>query len=279
MAKKMFPMKGNYKVSQYKYSFNGAPFADQHVDIVIPYHGQYEILSKLVRSLIYGTRSNLFRVCLVDDCSPNQHYLHDAFDPIPNLKQIRNSERLGYGASLEEGLKALNEEPGGLFPWLVFMHSDCYIEDPNWLIAMGQTMQKLKKNGVKMIGSLTNNPKIDDPKFKSDKNNLEDNQDIILEDGEYLPLHCVMCHRNLFSHIGGFIKHYPYIGYEDQELAMRMRASGYKQAICGKSWVGHLGGATRDYVSKDVHVAAEIRKNKERFLLDTAKYRKSKADH
>jgi len=59
-----------------------------------------------------------------------------------------------------------------------------------------------------------------------------------------------MSHRELYPRIGGFIKKYFPIGYEDEELSYRMRKYGYQQAICGKSWVRHDGGATINNLCK-----------------------------
>lgn len=270
MAKDMFPMRGNnYKVFEKKY--DPPPFSDQLVDIIIPYRGAYDKVAQLIKSLIYNTRSNQFRVCVVDDCSPNSTFLDTAFDGFVNVKQIRNEEPLGFGASLEAGCQALAQEPSGLFPWLVFMHSDVEVVDGNWLISLGQTMQELKDSGVKMVGAMSDNPTIDDPRFKAERRELTEGgrKDVVLTDDIYLPLYCVLCHRDLFPRIGGFIKHYPYAGYEDRELAARMRSYNYYQAICGKSWVHHEGGASKKWMlEKNPGLIKEMKRNENRWLQD-----------
>ena len=68
------------------------------------------------------------------------------------------------------------------------------------------------------------------------------------------------------------VKHYPYMGYEDRELADRMRKYGYKQAICGKSWVYHKGGATLEYLKiHEAGVLSVIESNKKLWQEDIKK--------
>jgi hypothetical protein len=129
---------------------------------------------------------------------------------------------LGFAKSLKVGFD------NTIQPWIMILHSDCIVEDAQWMIEMGRSLTSLKN--VKMVG----------PSEKKCVGKGRVN-DTILEDG-FLPLFCAMCNRNLFSHIGGFIKDYP--GYEDEELAYRMNYYGYKQAICGNSYIKHMGGGT-----------------------------------
>jgi GT2 family glycosyltransferase len=216
------------------------PFGNQLVDIIVPFYGQYDSVSKLMESLIYHTSIVNFRVCVIDDCSPNVIFHEAAFEVFPNVKVVRNTSRLGFGASLEVGIKTLEKEKK-IFPWLVFMHSDVVIEDPNWLLFLGQTMLNLKDKGVKMVSATTNNTTTNNPYLEA--KSPEKREDIVLENG-YLPLYCSLCHRELFNKIKGYVKHYPYMGYEDRELANRMRHYGFKQGISGKSWVRHNGAST-----------------------------------
>lgn len=147
------------------------------------------------------------------------------------------------------------------------MHSDCVVRDPNFMIEMGQALFEWKEEDVpvKMVSARSNNPR-DCEKAKSTiyKN-------IILED-ETLPLFCFMCHRELFDHIGGFIKNYPYGWYEDEELAYRMRKYGYKQGISTKAWIEHEGAATIKYLwSKNKEAQNIMENNRELCVRDIKK--------
>ena len=46
------------------------------VDIIIPFHGQYDKLTNLLQSIFRLTRSNYYNVCIVDDASPNPHFIN-----------------------------------------------------------------------------------------------------------------------------------------------------------------------------------------------------------
>ena len=222
-------------------------FSYSQVDIIVPFHGQYEHVTKLIES-IYRTTRRPFLLTLVDDASPNAQYLQNIKDST-NVNCIRNEEQIGFGASLKVGFEATN------FPWVVFMHSDCYIENPNWLNTLGESMMELKDQGVKMVSAVMDNPGGADwihPKMKIEANLLQQNipntslilPDIVLNENYCLPLVCALSHRDLYRHIGGFVKPYPYGWYEDVELSYRMRKHGFKQALCQKCWIKHKGQAT-----------------------------------
>lgn len=217
------------------------------VDIIVPFHGQYDKVTKLVESIFRCTMSNVYKVILVDDCSPNKSYA-ESLSKVPGLITVRTKDQLGFGGALRVGFeksqeldRALRDNNRPQHPFVVFMQSDCVVEDVDWLRAMGSTLLGLKDQGVKMVAPRTNNPMGGDPRQGGEKGNI--GETIILEDTS-LSLYCAMCHRELFQHIGGFIKEYPLGWYEDEELAYRMRKYGYKQAIAGRSWVRHVGQAT-----------------------------------
>lgn len=244
-----------------------------NVDVIVPFHGQYNQVVKLVSSILFHTRSNPYQICLVDDASPNTDIVKKIEKSIPKfngflpqLITVRNKERLGFGGSLLQGYRATSQ------PWIVFLHSDCLIEDGQWLASMGLSLLNLFSQKVGMVGARTNFPgNGGDQRLKVEKMKRNFGDDIILSD-TYLPLYCVMCHRDLFNHIGGFIKCYPYTGYEDQELFYRMKKYGYKQAISYNSWVRHEGSATINALcKKNGRVKREVEKNYHLCLQDIKK--------
>jgi GT2 family glycosyltransferase len=222
------------------------PFSKSKVDIIIPFHGLYEKVTTLIESIMVAVKSNPYHITLIDDCSENAVFykeINDQFKKktpegvVPQVSCIRNEKQIGFGASLKVGYDSTS------LPWVLFMHSDCVVEDPNFMIEMGQSLLRWKENNqpVKIVSARSNNPM--DCSLAKGKLGEKENKDIILEK-ETLPLFCAMCHRDLFNHIGGFIKPYPYAWYEEDELAYRMRRHGYKQGISMKSWIRHEGSAT-----------------------------------
>lgn len=204
------------------------------VDIIIPFHGNYDGVAKLIESIFRYTHSGPYRVCLVDDASPNTDFLDD-LTKVPNLKCLRTNNQKGFGGAMQVGYEQTDS------PYCVFLQSDVLVEDVGWLRAMGDSLIALKDKGVKMVAPRTNNCMNGDERQQAEKGTTT--EDIILTDSN-LSLYAFMCHRELFPRIGGFIKNYPFGWFEDEELSHRMRKFSYKQAICGKSWVHHEGGVT-----------------------------------
>ena len=212
------------------------------VDIIIPYHGQYDKVTELIESIFKFTRSNPYTIYVIDDYSPNSEYIqtiaknanrrHDV------LKALRCSEQKGFAGACQSAFVK------GEAPYTCFINSDCRIEDIGWLQSMGSTLVSLKDQGIKMVSARTNNPVHPDEDSPQKGNKGESHDDVVLADDQYLSLYCFLCHRELFARCGGFLKSYPYGYYEDEEFAARMKKHGYKQAVSGSSWVYHEGGAT-----------------------------------
>ncbi len=251
-----------------------------NVDIIIPYHGQYELMTSLVQSIFRVTRSNYYEICVVDDGSPNAAFFetlnHNANKnaerrkTTSNFKAIRLPEQVGFAGALKAGFEATQN------PYVCFINSDCLIEDSNWLRAMGECLLSLKDQGVRMVAPVTNNPVDGHPAQQGDRFK-RDPEPVVLDSDEFLTMYCFMCHRELFSRCGGFLKEYPYGYFEDQEFAARMNKHGFKQAVCRSSWVHHEGMATIVPLWRSTPQAREVMevKNRERCIDDMKSLRKN----
>ncbi len=213
------------------------------VDIIIPFHGQYDRVTTLLESIFKFTRSNPYTIYVVDDHSPNSEYIQNIAKNANRRDDVLvalrcDSKQRGFAGACEEGFKR------GTAPYVCFINSDCFVEDIGWLQSLGDTLLTLKNHGVRMVSPRTNNPVNCDENTpqKGEKDALKD--DVILGDDQFLSMYCFLCHRDLFKHCGGFIKNYPYGYFEDEEFAYRMRKHGYKQAVAGTSWIHHEGAVT-----------------------------------
>lgn len=236
-------MKKNYKARTIS-----LPSSFYHaVDLIVPFHGQYDKVTRLLDSVYTNTRSNYFTMSLVDDCSVNESFLQDMSNNITNtsgsrsvsnFQAIRNERQLGFAASIKKAFDTTNN------PYVCVLHSDCLVEDNNWLRSLGECLLSMKKDDVRMVSPVTNNPVGGHESQKGNK--LEKNLDHVILDGEedYLSMYCFLCHRELFARCGGFLKEYPYGFYEDVEFAWRMRKNNFKQAVCKNSWIKHEGSST-----------------------------------
>ena len=250
-----------------------SPFRRSRVDIIIPMHEQYNKVVMLINSILLATKSNPYKITVVDDGSADATFVEkfrefDKNRPAntePILQFVRSEEQKGFGAACALGFSRTKS------PWCLFVNSDCLVESPNWMYETGRSLLDLKSKNVRMVSARNNLSYPGCPStIKGNKEDIVD--DCILEGDDFLPLFCFMCHRDLFKNIGGFIKPYPYGTYEDEELAFRMKKHGFKQAICGKSWIKHEGGATfKALANKNPKVMDIIDGNRDLCLQDVRK--------
>jgi GT2 family glycosyltransferase len=245
------------------------PFSRSAVDIIIPFHAQYEKVSSLVRSILISVKSNPYQITLVDDCSENVEFGKEINKEFakdvpqggrPQVRCLRSDSHVGFGGALKLGFDATSS------PWILFMHSDCLVENPNFMINMGRSLLNWRKEGipVKMVSARADNP---GDCIEAKWNNDSEQKDAVLN--STMPMFCCMCSRDVFSYIGGFVKQYPLAWYEDEELSYRMKKHGLLQGICGNAWVRHQGSATIKYLwSTRPETRAIMEANRERCLLD-----------
>jgi GT2 family glycosyltransferase len=241
----------------YKFEYTNAP-----VDVIIPFHGQYGLAAECIKSLVSKTLGQIYTITLVDDASPNENFIADLKkEKLKNtpIQFIRLTEQKGFGGALKARFDATQN------PWVLFLHADCQIVQTDWLLHMLQTMQKLKKQGVKLVSAKLNDGGSGafDPAVIGDKTFTDD---VIVE--EPLPLVCTLINRHLFENIRGFVKEYPYGWFEDEELFWRMKLMGFKQAICGKSFVHHEGGATIRSLLLNPNIKSQMEQNQKTYIND-----------
>jgi glycosyltransferase involved in cell wall biosynthesis len=252
---------------------NDVSLFNSQVDIIVPFYGQYDKVMKLIDSLFRLTRSNYYQLILVDDCSPNPEFIRNIdLNSQKNsqrlrqrnvVKAIRTEEQKGFAGACKVGFES------GESPYVCFLNSDCVIEDAGWLKNMGESLLKLKSEGVRVVSAVTNNPVGGDSSQKGERFVREEN-DVILKDDSFLSLFCFMCHRELFSRIDGFIKEYPFGYYEDEEFAARLKKYSFKQAVCKSAYVYHEGQATVHHIWKSHPTARKImeEENRKRCIED-----------
>jgi GT2 family glycosyltransferase len=237
------------------------------VDIVLPFHGQYDKVTALIEGIFTFTRSNYYSLYLVDDCSPNTAFLqkisHNARKRnIETVKAMRCSTQRGFAGACQAAFERSEN------PYVCFINSDCEIDNIGWLRAMGECLLSMKSQGVRMVSARTNNAVHGDPAQQGGKDDVVEN--VILPAKSHLSLFCFLCHRELFRRCGGFLRNYPFGYYEDEEFAWRMNKHGFKQAVAAKSWVYHEGEATiKTLWSKDAKIRKiMLEENRDRCLQD-----------
>jgi len=236
------------------------------VDIIIPYHGQYDLVRRALLSILKFTQSNPYQVTLVDDGSRGEAAINflQTISQAPQLQCIRLEKQQGFGSAVIAGLQKTTQ------PYVCIMHSDCEVRNLGWLEAMGESLVTRKKDNIRLVSARSNNPGKDAPEgLFAEMHSAKDAdlpKEIIVD--EPLPMYCCMCHRGLFRRIGD-IQPYPYTWYENEEFFYRMKHYGYHQAIATRSWVSHKGGATvREVLQKDPSLEDVMLANRDRCLAD-----------
>ena len=238
-------------------------FAKKEVEIIIPFYGKHSLVSSLVEDIFNTVYSNRYLVTLVDDGSANKEF-HTQIQKskVPGLRCLRQKQNRGFGSSINFALSnpwKFENNPTKEIPYVLIMHSDVSLDSKDWLLNLGNFLETVKKDNVKMVSPKTDNPVVDFDVLKSKRSFKGENY--VLKT-EFLPLYCALAHRDLFKHVG-FFKEYPYAGLEAEEFAMRMISKGFNQAVCGTSWVSHIGRGTLQQFDKNRKVKEILRKTKE----------------
>jgi GT2 family glycosyltransferase len=238
--------------------------AENGINIIVAYHGQYKDLRECIGSIFLNTRNIPFRITVVDDGSPNKNFFSTISQMDNQIDGIRFDEPKGFGACLNEAIRLTKE------PWLVFLNSDCVIKELDWLANLYKTLSDNMKHKVGLVSAVMDNGS-NSALVERKRTDPRNPEPIIVE--EPLPLICAMAPRKLFTKIGMF-KEYPYGWYEDEEFYWRMKSNGYKQAICEKTWIEHKGGLTTQALWKENENIKNImtNENKKRCENDVKKY-------
>jgi len=241
-------MEKNYKAKPLNLNNNSA------VDLIVPFHGQYERTCRLIES-IHKTVRIKYELILVDDHSPNEHF-HKTLQA-SKVRVIRNSQQLGFGGSLQVGWKASSN------PIIIFLHSDC-VMNYGCIDLLIKDLVELKGENVAMVSARTDNAGEADPRLVAKRG---ETGDAVILDLGYIPFFCVASWRNVFDKVG-FIRPYFPAGYEDEEFAYRLQYYKYKQAISGRAWVHHEGAATIQDLCKIDSGVKDLMENNRNFCLE-----------
>lgn len=240
---------------------------DAAVDIIVPYHGQYEKTLALIESIFKFTRSNYYHLYVVDDFSPNDNFLKIISNnarkrSITNFKAMRCSTQRGFAGACQVAVDRSEN------PYICCVNSDCLVEDIGWLREMGESLLEMKSQGVRMVTPRTDNPVNGDEAQRGEKGKFYEN--VVVPSDSFLSLYCFLCHRELFRRCGGFLKNYPFGGYEDEEFGYRMNKYGFRQGVAGKAWIHHEGEATiKSLWEKSVQIKKIMQEeNRDRCIQD-----------
>lgn len=231
------------------------PFLGSMIEIIIPFYNKHALVSRLMSNIFNTISSNKYLITLVDDGSSNKSFTSQIEKAkIPGVRCLKQ-ENKGFGAAVNLAIKNPFVKE---IPYVMILHSDVLFDSKNCLLNLGAFLCENKDPNVKMVSPLTDNPVENFDFLKSKKGEFKENY--ILNKEEFLPLYCSLCHRELFNLVGLLDEH-PYAGGEAKKFSKKMQQKGFKQAVCGNSWIHHEGKATLKLFEKNHKIQKILRNN------------------
>lgn len=215
------------------------------VSVVVPVHNQFQFTAHCLARLESHLSSASFEVVVVDDCSTDE--TAGALAGAAGLLLIRNDRNLGFVRSCNRGASVARGE------YLIFLNNDTQVQSGclDALVRVFDTRPDAGLVGARLIypdgrqqeaggilaadGSAWNYGHLDAP-YKP--------QYSYLREVDYCSGAALAIPRALFERLGGFDEHFAPGYYEDTDLAMRVRAAGYKVYYQPLARVVHFEGAS-----------------------------------
>ena len=211
--------------------------------IIIPVYNQWEYSFDCLASILKNSIDISYEIIIADDFSTDDTRFSDQF--VKNVRVIRNETNKGFLANCNDAAK---QAKGA---YIILLNNDTLVQ-PEWLTWFAKTLEEKPEVGMvgaKLVfstgklqeaggivfqdGSAMNYGREDDP---------DRPQYNYLKDVDYCSGACICVRRDLWNQLGGFDTQYAPAYYEDTDLAMQIRAAGYRTVFQPKSVVIHLEG-------------------------------------
>ena len=213
----------------------GAPRAT----IVIPTHGAVDWLGCCLAALAAHTPRLSFEVCVVDDASPDYGELREVLEP-HDVELLRNPRNLGFAASVNRGARRARGD-------VLCVLNDDVIVTPGWLERLIAALDHDPELGL--AGPCCNDTG-DVATIDAAYSSLEQLLEFAVQRSgsprsvAKLSLACAAVPRAAFEDVGGLDEGYGRGMFEDDDLCMRLHASGRSVALARDAFVHHAAGAT-----------------------------------
>lgn len=232
------------------------------VDIVTPVYGQPEFLRAMLSSLL-NTDPGLpdWTLTLVDDRGPDVEDVYKEVSSHPRVRIVHNETNLGFAGSNNAGFRL------GKNPLLLMLNSDIKIIHEQWLAAMAKPFDdptvgivgaKLiffeeadplyKKSDFRPPGkiqhagvafNLVGNPYHVYQGWDRDHERVSHRRDYNAVTGA-----CLMVRRSLYNRLGGLDEDYRTGNFEDVQLCVQVRRSGYRVVYQPDAALYHFAGGS-----------------------------------
>ena len=225
------------------------PPATPRVSVIVPAYKNVEYTLRCVLYLVRSKDQTPFEIILADDRSPDGsgEYLIKALTDIRGVTVYQNAENLGFLRSCNAAAQRASGEH------LFFLNNDTVVID-GWLDELVATVDRESNVGLagaKLVypngllqeaggviwegGACANYGRLDDPGAP---------QYNYLRDADYISGAAILVTREAWDAVGGFSDDLAPAYYEDTDLAMKLRAAGYRVVYQPRSTVVHFEGVT-----------------------------------
>lgn len=210
------------------------------VSLVVPLYNAVAYTKEMISSLFEHTDPDLYELIIVDNASTDG--TPEFLDTISDKATIiRNSENRNFAGACNQGALAANYE------FVVFVNSDLILT-PGWL-------EPLIAKGIDPSVGAVGNRQLFPDSNRVHHCGLYVTQDLYLKhylldssaddwrtqftrECEIVTGACLLVHRDLFLILGGFDESYRN-GYEDVDLCLRLKQSGYRVIYTPDSTIYH----------------------------------------
>lgn len=205
----------------------------------------YEETSRCVRSLV-SLDADSVEIVVVDNGSTDGSgsRIDEEFDEV---EVLYNDTNRGFGGGMNEGIER-SLEFGAEYIWL--LNNDVVVRDDDVLNELISTVET--EDDVGVVSPLVSQPDgnpwfvrgyVDERSRDCGHCDIDDPADVPILENDYIPTCCVLFSASVFESVGKFDEQF-FIYYDDVELCIRMRSSGYRLLTDTTCRVVHEGSAT-----------------------------------
>jgi len=261
--------------------------------VILVAHGHLPYVRWCVRRLEAHSNPSDYELLVIDNDSDMEttRFLRELEERKVARHVILNEENMGYAAACNQGIRMSTGQ------WLVFLHTDCFVT-AGWLDKLlGHARHVQDGFRIGAIVPMTNYanegfPIYDEElrnrfvefKLPNKSNPTEDEIDAVLRHtypsgldayaesirwrtplvySTDISSFCTAFSRDIFDECGLFDESYPYRGYEDKDMHMRMLDRRFEVWSARDCFVHHFGNITSD--GAGLCFPDVMHENKERF--------------